>query len=85
MDDRMNQSKEYQALSNGIPYSEYSALEEMLQSALPNLDKFIKEPKGKRQPEIKKYLKALIMTTAQNNEQIPQQHNGVFDNGFNIS
>ena len=85
MDDRMNQSKEYQALSNGIPYSEYSALEEMLQSALPNLDKFIKEPKGKRQPEIKKYLKALIMTTAQNNEQIPQQPNGVFDNGFNIS
>lgn len=85
MDDRMNQSKEYQALSNGIPYSEYSSLEDMLNSALPNLDKFIKAPKGQRQPEIKKYLKALIMTTAKNNEQIPQQPNGVFDNGFNIS
>ena len=32
-----------------------------------------------------KYLKALIMTTAKNNEQIPQQPNGVFNNGFNIS
>ena len=32
-----------------------------------------------------KYLKALIMTTAKNNQQIPQQPNGVFDNGFNIS
>lgn len=85
LDDRMNQSKEYQALSNGIPYSEYSSLEDMLNSALPNLDKFIKAPKGQRQPEIKKYLKALIMTTAENNQQIQQQPNGVFDNGFNIS
>ena len=31
------------------------------------------------------WLKALIMTTAKNNKQIPQQPNGVFDNGFNIS
>lgn len=31
------------------------------------------------------WLRALLMTTARNNKQIPQQPNGVFDNGFNIS
>jgi hypothetical protein len=84
-DDRMDQSKEYQGLSNGIPYAEYSGLEGMLRSAAPNLEKFIKAPKGQRQPEIKKYLKALIMTTAENRQQAPQQYNGVIDNGIDIS
>jgi hypothetical protein len=43
--------------------------------------------KGSKMDEAKaaKYLKALLMTTAENKQQAPQQYNGAIDNGIDIS
>lgn len=82
----MEQNEEYKQLMGDTPYMEYRVMNDMMTGTENNGNRLIMSKDGKvDKAKAAKYLKALIMTTAKNNEQIPQQPNGVFDNGFNIS
>ena len=82
----MEQNEEYKQLMGDTPYMEYRIMNDMMTGTENNGNRLIMSKDGKvDKAKAAKYLKALIMTTAKNNEQIPQQPNGVFNNGFNIS
>ena len=82
----MEQRPEYKKAMGDVPYSEWRSMYDMLQGTSDSRNELILNKEGYiDRAKAAKYLKALIMTTAKNNEQIPQQPNGVFNNGFNIS
>ena len=82
----MEQRPEYKKAMGDVPYSEWRSMYDMLQGTSDSRNELILNKEGYiDRVKAAKYLKALIMTTAKNNEQIPQQPNGVFNNGFNIS
>ena len=82
----MEQRPEYKRAMGDVPYSEWRNMYDMLQGTSDSRNELILDKEGYIDgAKAAKYLKALIMTTAENNQQIQQQPNGVFDNGFNIS
>ena len=82
----MEQRDDYRKMFGSIPYRELGFMYGMLSESDDDWSKLVRDKNGEiDKAKAAKYLKALLMTTAKNNEQIPQQPNGVFNNGFNIS
>lgn len=82
----MEQRDDYRKMFGNIPYRELGFMHGMLSESDDDWSKLVRDKDGSiDKAKAAKYLKALLMTTAENKQQAPQQYNGAIDNGIDIS
>ena len=87
MDESFGKGDSYNPDKGGLTFRDNFNMMDLWDSAEPLIGKQIKSDKyGKPNIEdMKKYLKALLMTTAKNEQQVPNQPNSPFTHGMDIS